>query len=356
MKKLLSIIMITCLLLSLVACGQSEPVQSSKLPETQQPGASPSQSSAPAEPTVKSLDLKYATIQVGTDPMCRAMEKFKELCDEKSNGAIKVTLYTGGTLGNERELLEAARTGAIEMTASSSLADTIFFAPEYAIFSTPYLVKDLDQSRKIWESEIGEEINNYIETNFGIRTLGLMDRGSRQLTTNKAVNTPDDLSGLKLRLPENEVYIKVWTQLGATAVPIALSEVYGALDSGAIHGQENPLATIVANKFSEVQDYCMLTNHIVEMYKIQCSKIWWDKLDETQKKIIEESLAEASEYGNGIVAESEEEYRKAMEASGVTFIEPDVAKFKEKAMPAIEELGKSYFKEGLMDKVLNMMK
>ncbi len=298
------------------------------------------------------IRIKYATLFATGDPMVDAMEKFKEVVEKKSNGSIMVDLFVGGILGSEREILEASRSNSIQMTAESSLADCIFFAPEYAIFSTPYLIKNDDHANKVWASDVGREINEHIEKNFGIHTLGIMNHGPRHLTSNKKITTPDDLSGVRLRLPENAVYIKVWTALGATPVPVSFPEVYGALQTGVASSQENPLATINASKFYEVQKFLNLTTHVVEGYKIQCSSIWWNGLTDRQKRLIAESLAEATAYGNEVVAKSERDLIEDLRNLGMTVVEPDVEKFKAKALPTIQELGKSYFKPGLMDKVL----
>lgn len=304
-----------------------------------------------ADPPIR---IKYATLFATGDPMVDAMEKFKEVAEKKSNGAIKVDLFTGGVLGSEREIMEASRTNSIQMIAESSLADCIFFAPEYAIFSTPYLIESDDHANKVWASDVGREINDHIEKNFGIRTLGIMNHGPRHLTANKPIHSPNDLSGLRLRLPENAVYIKVWTALGATPVPVSFPEVYGALQTGVAAAQENPLATINASKFYEVQKYLIKTTHVIEGYKIQCSSIWWNQLTDNQKRIIEESLEEATAYGNEVVKKSEEDLIDDLAKKGMTFIDPDVKAFKDKALPTIQELGKSYFKPGLMQKVLDL--
>lgn len=303
-------------------------------------------------PQVEELSFRFAIPFAASDPAGMMLDKFKELVEAESDGKITVETFPGGTLGDERAGLESLRTNSIQMAASSLLADATFFAPEYNVFSTPYLVKDCAHARRIMDSDVGEEINAYIEENFGIHTLGIMDRGARQLTANVKVEKPEDLKGLKLRLPENEVYIKVWSQLGATPVAVALTEVYTSLQTGVVSGQENPLATAVANKFYEVQDYCMLTNHIVDMYKIQCSAAWWNGLSEAQQTILSDCLDKAIEYGNELVATSEADYRAEMEDAGVTFVEVDSTIFKDQVMDTINDLGENYFKEGLMDRVL----
>ncbi len=352
MKKFMSVVaVLISVILVLSGCASSPATQAAEEPV---PGATSAEEPMAQEDVVEveELTFRFAIPFADTDPAGMMLKKFKTLVEEASQGKITVEAYPGGTLGDERAGLESLRTNSIQMAMSSLLADATFFAPEYNIFSTPYLVKDCAHARRIMDSEIGAEINTYIEENFGIHTLGIMDRGARQLTCNKKVEKPEDLAGLKLRLPENEVYIKVWSALGATPVAIALTEVYTSLQTGVVAGQENPLATIVANKFYEVQDYCMITNHIVDMYKIQCSAEWWNGLSDAQKQIISDCLAEAIEYGNALVATMESDYQAEMEAAGVQFVELETSLFKDKAMDTINDLGANYFKEGLMESVL----
>ena len=298
------------------------------------------------------MKIRFATILAPGDPMAEAGERFAELVAEKSGGSILVETYPGGSLGGERENLEALRTGSLEVAGVSSLADAIFFAPEYAVFSAAYLVRDRDHLNRSWAGEVGQEINSHIERTLGIKTLTLMDRGPRQLTSNKRVDSVADVQGLKMRVPNNQVYLDIWEALGANPVPVAFPELYGALQTGVVSAQENPLATIYSSKFCEVQDYLALTNHVIEAYKFQCSKKWFDGLTPEQQQIIQSAAVEAAAYGNELVRQSEESLVSELESLGMTIVEPDVESFRQRAMAKVLELGETYFKPGLVEKVL----
>lgn len=310
------------------------------------------QSGESAAESVKVLRIRYATIMAPGDPIADAGEKFAELVKEKSGGSIVVETYPGGALGGERDNLEALRTGSLEVAGVSSLADAIFFAPEYAVFSAAYLVKDREHLRRAWAGEVGQEINSYVETTLGIKTLTLMDRGPRQLTSKVRVDNVDDVQGLKMRVPNNQVYLDIWKALGANPVPVAFPELYGALQTGVVVAQENPLATIYSSKFYEVQKYLALTNHVIEAYKFQCSKKWFDGLTPEQQQIVQSAAEEAAEYGNKLVADSEDSLKATLEKLGMTIVEPDIESFRAKAMSKVLELGQTYFKPGLVEKVL----
>lgn len=342
MKKTFFLFLIIFALL-IVGCSSKSGSNGTNTPETNEPETNV------AEPKVEKREIDVALAFSDGDPAVECLKKFAELVDEKSNGSIVVNVHSGGVLGGERDNLENLRAGSLHMTASSSNADTIFFAPEYSILTTPFLLESSEQLKEIWEGPLGEEINSKMEKEMNLITLGLLNRGPRELTANTKVETPSDLSGLNIRLPENQVYIRVWESMGAQAVPVALPEVYGALQTGVVDGQENPLATINSNKFQEVQKYLMMTNHIFEMYKIQASKTWYDTLSVDEKNIIAECLTEAIKYGNEVVAESENTLKSELEAGGMTIVYPDMSLFIEKAQPTIEELGKSYFAEGLYE-------
>lgn len=316
-------------------------------------GQSEMSSESGSEPA-EVMRIRFATILAPGDPMAEAGERFAELVSEKSGGTIEVETYPGGALGGERDNLEALRTGSLEVAGVSSLADAIFFAPEYSVFSAAYLIKDRDHLRRAWAGEVGQEINSHIEETLGIKTLTLMDRGPRQLTSNVRVDSVEDVQGLKMRVPNNQVYLEIWEALGANPVPVAFPELYGALQTGVVGAQENPLATIYSSKFYEVQDYLALTNHVIEAYKFQTSKRWFDRLTPEQQEIIQSAAVEAAEYGNELVRQSEEQLVGELESLGMTIVEPDIESFRQKAMPKVLELGETYFKPGLVEKVLEI--
>lgn len=299
----------------------------------------------------KTITINFATILNPGEACVEAMELFKQLVEERSNGRIIVQNFPGGVMGGERDNLEALASGALEM-ACCGVADAIFYAPEYYIVELPYVMKDRAHVRKVWAGPVGEEVNEAIRQKKGIRTIAVMDRGPRYLTSNRPIYKPEDVKGLRMRLPENTVWMETWKALGAQPMPIAFPEIFTALQTGMVEAQENPLQTIYNAKFHEVQKYLIGTLHVLSVYKFQASDSWWNSLSPDDQKLLQEAMDEASVYGNKLVEEGEEELLRQLQEDGITYIEVDIDKFRAALAPTLERLGREFFKEGLYDKVL----
>src|SRR5690606_7798714 len=153
----------------------------------------------------------------------------------------------------------------------AGVSDVVYWLPEYFL-SVPYLFTSVEHVRTVYDGEIGHEIDALVLQEKGIRTLAIMDRGARQVTSNRASNRAEDTKCLRLRLPEVPLWIEVWSQLEPVATTVSLSELYTALQTGVVEAQENPLETIVQHRMYEVQENLILTNHVRDVYKIQISE------------------------------------------------------------------------------------
>jgi len=269
------------------------------------------------------------------------LEHFGELIEEKSGGNITSVLF-GGTLGSENEIVEQIRTNTVHMYVSA-VATISNYAAAFNTFSVPYLYEDEDKFYTSWRGKIGDAIReSYEASGFYTSENQVLIRGFRQLTSNKMVNTPDDLNGLKLRLPEIPEWITVWGILGAIPTPISSSEVFSALQMGVVDGQENPIISNYDKGLQEVQDYTILTNHIVDILPVVWSKDWFDGLDEDTQKLVKECLDEAMIWGTEECKKREEDYRAEMESAGMEFIEVDSTPFAEKAIQSLTEISKGW--------------
>lgn len=282
--------------------------------------------------------------QVGT-----AMRTFEELVEARSDGAIEVNIFTDGALGNERDVLESLVVGSTDMSLAG-VSDVVYWLPEYFL-SVPYLFSSIEHVRAVYDGEIGQEIDALVLQEKGIRTLAIMDRGARQLTSNRAVNTPEDVKGLRLRLPENPLWIEVWSQLEPVATTVSLSELYTALQTGVVEAQENPLETIVQNRMYEVQENLILTNHVRDVYKIQISERTWQKLTPEQQEIVQAAAKEAALVGDAMLAESEQRYIEQVREAGTNIIEPDISLF-QAALSGSREIADRVLKPGLYERVV----
>lgn len=297
------------------------------------------------------------TIRLGsafepTHILCQAAQKFKELVEERSNGAIEVQLFLGGVMGSEEECTEAVSIGALEMQVGGGLPIKTF-APQYYFFDSPYVMRDWNHFQRVWASPLGEKAREEVIKNGNTMYLGIVYRGLRHLTANKPVYTPDDLKGIKLRLPQLPTWVKVWEAIGASTVPIALTELFTALQTGVADASEGDVTQILSFRLYEVQKYLMLTGHLVQTGGLTINKPFFDKLKKEYRDIILQAGKEATEWASNIIVAKEEELIKELEAKGMQLIQPDVNAFREKGKPAVEGLFKTEWPVTTWDEVLS---
>ena len=187
--------------------------------------------------------------------------KFKELVEKNSGGRIEVKIYPNEQLGKEKDLVTSIQTGTADMGIFGETLTT-FGADKTIFMATPYLLRDAAHLHKVAGGEMGKEIEAQVLEKAKLRVLGYMERGPRELTSSRAVKTPDDLKGMKIRLPNVPIFLAAWEALGAKPIPMAFSEVFTSLQQGTIEGQENPYALIASAHFYEVQKFLNKTSHV----------------------------------------------------------------------------------------------
>jgi tripartite ATP-independent transporter DctP family solute receptor len=297
-----------------------------------------------------SARIDFATgFNGGDGQIGNTMRKFEELVEKRSNGEISVNLFTDAALGNERDILESLIAGSTAMSLAG-ISDVVYWLPKHFL-SVPYLFTSKEHVRAVYDGEIGREIDKLVLEQKGIRTLSIMNRGARQLTSNRAIKTPDDVKGLRLRLPENPLWIGVWGLLQPVSTTVALSELYTALQTGVVEAQENPLESIVQSRLHEVQKYLVLTNHVRDVYKIQISEKIWAKLSPQQQQILTEAAKEAAAYGDTLLDAAEARYLEEVRASGVEIIEPDLSRFQQ-ALGGARAIVEKHLQPGLYERVI----
>lgn len=279
-----------------------------------------------------SITLKLAHTGSDSHQYQIGAKEFADLIEEKSDGKIKVDIHGNSTLGNEAEAIEQVIDGTIDMTvvaADSSLANTV---PEMNLFGLPYVFEDREHVYSKLDGEPGKKLLGLLDDK-NMKGLGFWEVGFRHMTNNKKeVHTPADLQGMKIRVQPAPVWEAHMKALGASATPVSFTELYSALDQGLVDGQENPLASIYSMKFYEVQNYISLTGHNYTPAVVIMSNRAWDKLDDDQKKLIEEAVAEAATYQRDYLTQKDDEIIAELEEKGVVFTEPDREAFKEATM------------------------
>ena len=242
-------------------------------------------------PAVAATVIKLGHIAEATNPYGMGADKFAEIVKEKSKGDIEIKVFPSSQLGSQKELIEGLIYGTVDMTLTGT-AELGTFQPQMALFDMPFLFKDRAHAYRSLDS-VGMELGKPLEAK-GIKLLGYMENGIRHMTNNAhPVKTPADMKGLKIRVMNNKVYVEMMKSLGASPTPMALSELYSAMQAGVVDGQENPSAHIFTKRFFEVQKYASLTGHAYAAEPVLISMATWTKLSPAQQTIIQDAANEA---------------------------------------------------------------
>lgn len=261
--------------------------------------------------------------------------------------------HWNGTLFKQGTELEAIARGNLEMSIASAQELAVFF-PEFSIFTAGYVHRDAAHQVAVFNDPLMDPFKQKAEEELGVKLLTVMYLGRRQvnLKGDREVKTPADLAGVKLRMPGTDAWQFLGKALGASPVPMAFTEVYTALQTGAIDGQDNPLPTVVDAKFFEVTDQIVLTSHLVDLNYLAISKAVWDGLTPEQQATLQKAADDAADYGRANQLKKEEELGSFLVEKGLRVYEPDVQAFREQVQKAYleSEFAKSW-PEGLLDKI-----
>jgi TRAP-type transport system periplasmic protein len=296
--------------------------------------------------------LKLGHIADAAKPYAMAGEKFAELVNTKTDGAVEVQVFPSSQLGNQRDLVEGLTFGTVDLTLTST-AVLANFLPKMAAFDLPFIFRDLPHTYAALDT-IGMEMNDELEEK-GLKVLAYFENGVRHLTNDvQPVTKPEDMQGLKIRVMEQPVYIEMMKALGANPTPMAFGELYTALQQGTVDGQENPVSHIWTSRFYEVQKYISLTGHTYSAEPLVISMITWNKLPVEYQDAIQESATEALEWHRFQVVEQDKEFWANVRETGKSeIIEVDKKPFMEATAPVWgmfeDEIGKE-----TLDRIVNI--
>lgn len=340
MKKLLLVLLVFSLVGALVmGCSQ----------DTADPDNGDNGDNGDKLPPGEKIELAFALHTAPGGPDHRAVEYFKGLLEERTNGQIEVVLFPGGVLGGERDNLEQLKSGEIGMSQFGEFP-MFLHAAEYFPMGTPYVFPTNEHVQIAMNGDIGQKINAALNERADVQLLGFQRRGARNLTADREAVTPDAIAGLKFRVPEITQWVTVWKELGTQPTPIAWPEVFGALQTGVVSGQENPLYLIYTTKLFEVQSHVMLTEHVHAQFYWLVGNPFYNKLTPELQEILKKTVKDAAEYGDNLTAEMDEGYKDLLKEAGMTIVIPDKDAFREKAMPGIEEVSKEWA-DGIAEEV-----
>jgi C4-dicarboxylate-binding protein DctP len=252
-------------------------------------------------------------------PKGKGAEKFKELAEKYTNSKVKVEVYPNSTLYKDKEELEALQLGAVQMLAPSNSKFGPMGIKDFEVFDLPFLLPSLAALRKVTEGPIGKKMLTLLDSK-GMVGLAYWDNGFKEMSANKPLRMPADYKGLKFRIQSSKVLEAQFRLLGATPQVMAFSEVYQALQTGVVDGQENTPANIYTQKMHEVQKYTTLTNHGYIGYVVVVNKKFWEGLPADIRGNLEKAMAEATTYTNTISAQENDDALAEIRKSGKTEI------------------------------------
>jgi tripartite ATP-independent transporter DctP family solute receptor len=334
MKKLLSLLLVVTMMVTVVGCA---------------PQAAPPP--APPEAEIQTMEISVASALAEKHILSQVATKFKELAEAKSNGKIRVNLFLAGAMGSEEDIIKAVTAGAIEGQTGGGMPISAYATP-FMFIDTPFIMQDWDHIMAVWNGDLGRRIIASVEAAGNTTIVAPIYRGYRHFTSNRPIVTPDDLKGLKLRLPTVPAWIALWTEIGASTVPIPLGELYVALATGVADASEGDLTQIHGFRLHEVQSHLSLTGHLLSFGQISFNTTWLNGLNEKTRNLILEAAREAADIVGKEMKAKEDQLVKELEKLGMTVVQADRAAFRERGKPAVEKLFRTQFRVTSLEEVL----
>jgi tripartite ATP-independent transporter DctP family solute receptor len=288
---------------------------------------------------IKDRTIKFAFQNAKEHPQGLGAQKFADLVSEKSGGKIKVRLFPGGTLGGDVQTISAVQGGTVEMSVMNA-GILVGVAKEFVVVDFPFLFNESREADALLDGPFGKRLLDQLPDK-GMVGLGFWELGFRNLTNNRrAVAKAEDIEGLKIRVIQTPIYIDMFKALGANPVPLPFPELYAALETRAVDGQENPSKTIELSKLYEVQKYLSVTRHIYNPQLVFMGKKLWDQLSADERKIVQDAAAEATTYQRQVAREQDKDALANLKKAGVQVTElpaDELAKIREKVKPVVEK-------------------
>lgn len=264
-------------------------------------------------------DREYAWVLATASPSDTVTglfaEKFAEEVNSLSGGEMRIQVYHNSTLGSDTELFESVQCGDIPFVVQNT-APEVSYLPRLALFDLPCVFSDLDQLHNVLDNEeLLDKINDIYESG-GFRLLAMADQSFRVMTSNREIRSLVDFKGIKIRTMENNYHMGFWSAIGSNPTPMAFSELYVALEQNTVDAQENPYEVICSNKFYEVQDYVIETNHLPHLLALVTNDEFYNNLSEDKRQIIDQASEAARDYAREQAASRAESRIEEIESNG----------------------------------------
>ena len=340
-KRILSVLMVAAMTTAVFAgCGSSSTGSAAGSTAASTGSAAASGSAAAA-----TGDAEYSMIAGTTTPDAHpynlGLVKMGELINEKTNGAVKLDVFGNSQLGGERDLIEGLQLGSVQVTCVST-APLSGFTDMFLVFDLPFIFETTEQARAVMDSEVGEQILHSVDEQ-GLVGLAWFENGFRNVTNNvKPVTVPDDLKGIKIRTMENPIHMAAFKIMGADPTPMAMGDVFTALQQGTIDAEENPVPIVETNKFYEVQKYISMTGHLFSPAPVFIGKDYFESLPAEYQDAIKEAADEATPYQREQIDEQNVSGLESLKSNGMEANEVEKAPFQDATKSVYDE----YVKEG----------
>jgi tripartite ATP-independent transporter DctP family solute receptor len=276
--------------------------------------------------------LKWAHVYEIAEPYHTEAVWAAEEIKKRTGGKYQIDVFPASQLGNENQINEGLGLGTVDMIYTGVAFAGSIHKP-VAITNAPYVLRDFEHWKAYRDSPLFRDIARGYEDKTKHKVVSLTYYGQRMITANKEIKKPEDMKGMKLRVPPAPLFLMFTKSVGANATPIAFAEVYLALQQGTVDGQENPLPTIMAKKFYEVQSHIMLSGHITESLLVIVGNHVWSKLSEEEKKTFNEVLIQAAAKATDQIRASEQKLADEFRKLGKAVVEVDRAAFRAAALP-----------------------
>lgn len=298
----------------------------------------------PAAAQVQERTIRWGHLNNTDHPVSKGVQKFTELVAAKSGGKLKVREYPANQLGSEMQQQSALRAGTQEMQ-SPATTSLVGIVKDYGLIDFPFIVSTPKQADALLDGPLGSALLAKLPEK-GLIGLAYWDLGFRNVTNSRrAITKGEDLEGIKLRVIPNPVYLETFKAFNANPVPMSFSELYTALETRTVDGQENPFSVILSNKFYEVQKYLSVTNHTYSTNIILVSKVFWDKLSKEEQGILQDAANEARDYQRKISREQAQASIAELKTKGMEINEivpAELAKMREKTKPIAQKFSAEY--------------
>ncbi len=293
---------------------------------------------AAALPARAQTELRLGHVGEPGSLLAAAAEHFAAAANTKLAGKYKIVTFGSSQLGGDKEMMQKLKLGTIDMVEPSTVMSSI--ADMFGVFEMPYLVKSRDHMKKIEKDLFWSKIEPAAEAK-GYKVLAVWENGFRQITNNDhPIVKPADLKGIKLRVPEGKWRVKMFQAYGANPSPMKFSEVFTALQTGVMDGQENPLSQIASAKFYEVQKYLSMTGHVYTPAYLTVSATKWKTLPADVQKTLEDAAKDTQAFVYEKAAKDDEELLAKMKAAGIKVNDADKDAFIAASKPVYEEFSK----------------